>query len=341
MLISRIGKLYVARTIVAFILIATGFHSKGQPFIPESDFISQLNLNGSLPENLLSTRSFVFHSADLTNNELTEAQGYFQKAGIDAVAYFPIDMLTAGTDVKRAFFDLLTKRDVANIIFLEKSEKLRIVITTFNGKENVFDAKQNAWSVTNIVWTEALKILYRSASTQLKKQNLLINTAPEFDITPRIILGKRNEFYAVDLKVDPLGVLKSGDASFDQELEALLTANFPFKFKMFEPGTSEKDMRKQGFYYTLLFVHARGSVVRDLMEYNATKAESAIVSVTYPDGQPQQLKNIPAATPIFKVYFKHIDSQNVFLGGKWDADLTWQQALLNNIRGLKTEMRIN
>ena len=88
------------------------------------------------------------------------------------------------------------------------------------------------------------------------------------------------------------------------------------------------------------FVYTRGAVAKELLGYDMTKAESAILSVIYPDGQ-QQLKNIPANTPVFKFYFKHIDSGNVFLGTKWDADVTWQQALINQIRGMKTELRIN
>jgi hypothetical protein len=313
---------------------------KSQPFISDEDYINQLNLNGNLPEKLLNTRSTVFFSIDITPDELNEAQRTFQRTGIDAVAYFPIDMLTSALDVKKAFSDLLTKREISNIIFLEKGEKWRIVITTFSAKENVIEPKQSSWSVTNANWSEALKVLYRSASTTLKKQNLLVSDFPETELTVNTIIGKRNEFYAVDLKVDPLGIVKSGDAAFDQELEALILANYPFKYKMFEPGTTEKEMRKQGFFYTLYFLRSRAFVARGLLEYPTVKSESAIVSVTFPDGQQQQLKNIPSNTLIYKVYLKHIDSQNVFLGNKWDADLTWQQALLNNIRGLKTEMRI-
>jgi hypothetical protein len=70
-----------------------------------------------------------------------------------------------------------------------------------------------------------------------------------------------------------------------------------------------------------------------------TKAASAIASVTYDGGQPQ-LKNIPSNTPVYKVYFKHIDSGNVFLGTKWDADLTLEQAILNQIRAFKAEFKI-
>jgi hypothetical protein len=109
---------------------------------------------------------------------------------------------------------------------------------------------------------------------------------------------------------------------------------------MTEPGTSERDLRKQGLLYVLCYVHTRGVAAKELLGYDMSKSESALVSVTYP-GDQQQLKNIPSNTPIYKFYFKHIDSGNVFFGTKWDADLTWDQALLNQLKGMNAELRLN
>jgi hypothetical protein len=92
--------------------------------------------------------------------------------------------------------------------------------------------------------------------------------------------------------------------------------------------------------YTLSFIHARGKAGKEILGYDMSKAESALASVTYPNGQ-LQLKTIPSQTPVYKFYFRHIDSGNVYLGTKWDADITWQDALNNHIRGLKAELKIN
>jgi hypothetical protein len=137
-----------------------------------------------------------------------------------------------------------------------------------------------------------------------------------------------------------VAIPKFGDPLADKELEEIIQANFPFKYKMVEPDVPEKDLRKQGMLYVMCIVHSRAEIAKALLGYSTSKAESAVVSVTYPEGQPQ-LKNIPSNIPVYKIYFKHIDSGDVFLGTKWDADLTWQQALLNNIRGMKNELRIN
>ena len=328
------------RLFLIFFLL--GFHPvAGQFVIPEDQRIEQLNLQGALPEKLLSTRSAGFYDYRLTTKELAEVQLAFQKTGIDAIIYFEIDKLFASSDVTKAFGDYLLKREIVNLIFIEKNDQgYRISITPFSAKENVIEPKQAAWSITNRLLTEALKRLYTTAANQQKKQNLLINDAPETDAKIDAILGKRNEFFAADLKVDPLAVPKTGDPAIDKELEEIFKNNYPLKFKMTEPGIPEKELRRQGQLYVLGCIYARGSVTKELLGYDMTKSESALLSLTFQDGQ-QQLKNIPSNTPVFKFYFKHIDSGNVFLGTKWDADITWQQALLNHIRGMKAELRID
>src|SRR5690606_32355906 len=129
-----------------------------------------------------------------------------------------------------------------------------------------------------------------------------------------------------------------GNEAIDRELEEIFQNNYPLKFKMTEPGIAERDLRRQGFLYVLGSMHTRGEIIKQLLGYDMKKAETAYVSVVLRDGQ-QQLKTIRADVPVFKFYFKHIDSGNVFLGTKWDADTEWQEALLNHILAMKAELR--
>ncbi len=335
-----ISKMSTVRILV-FVFTLSFTHSLAQVSINPKEWIEQLNLKGGLPEKLLSTRSVAFYTYTMTTKELDDVQKSFQRTGIDAVVYFELDKLMASRDVTKTFARYLESRDISNIVFVEKGENdFRLSITAFNKKDEVIDEQQNAWSISNTVLTEALKELYRTAANQQKKQNLLINDVTETDLPINLILGRRNEFFASDLKVDPLSVPKTGDAAIDKELEEIFAANYPLKYKLTEPDLSEKELRKQGSLYILCYVYVRDGVAKKLLGYDMSKSESALVSVTYPNGQ-QQLKNIPTDTPVFKFYFKHIDSGNVFLGNKWDADLTWQQALLNQIKGMKAELRIN
>ena len=313
----------------------------GQLSATEKERISELNLKGGLPEKLLSSRTAVFYHYNLSQKELDEVQLSFQRTGIDAIIHFELDKLFASKDVTKSFSDYLTKREITNLVFVEKNDQeFRITITTFSGKETVVEPQQAAWSISNRLLTEALKTLYSTASNQQKKLNLLINDSPETEAVINPIVGKRNDFYASDLKVDPLAIPKTGNETIDKELEGIFQNNYPLKFKMTEPGVPEKELRRQGQLYVMGFLYTRGSAAKELLGYDMTKSESALLSVTYHDGQ-QQIKNIPTNTPVFKFYFKHIDSGNVFLGTKWDADTTWQQALLNYINGMKAELRIN
>jgi len=331
----------ITARLVVFLFTLSFSQALAQISIKPNEWGEQLNLKGSLPEKLLSTRSVVFYTYTMTAKEMEDIQKSFQRTGIDAVVYFELDKLMASRDVTKTFAKYLDDRDIVNLVFIEKGEPdFRLSVTLYNKKETVIDKQQSAWSVNNKVLTEALKELYRTAANQQKKQNLLINDVAELDFPINPIVGRRNEFFASDLKVDPLSVPKTGDAEIDKQLEEIFTANYPLKFKLTEPGLSEKELRKQGSLYILCYLYVRDGVAKRLLGYDMSKSESALVSVTYPNGQ-QQLKNIPTDTPVFKFYFKHIESGNVFLGNKWDADLTWQQALLNQIKGMKAELRIN
>jgi hypothetical protein len=136
-----------------------------------------------------------------------------------------------------------------------------------------------------------------------------------------------------------LAIPMFGDTIADQQLAEMFKKNYPFRHQLVDNTVSEKDLRNKGFLFILCFVHTRNETARELFNYPVTQSESAFVSVTYPNGEVQ-LKNIPGDTRIFKFYVRHIDSGNVFLGTKWDGDLTWQQALQNLIKGLRIDMRI-
>ena len=317
--------------------IGTAF---GQVTLSPHEHISRLNSQGGLPEKLLSTRSAVFAHHSVTQKEAEEIQQTFQRSGIDAIVYFDLDMLFANADATIAFSGYLTKREIQNLVFVEKADSLfTFTITAFNGKGSLIDDQQAAWSTSHRLLTEALKTIYRTTSQQ-KKLNLLINDSPEPEEAINPIVGKRNEFYASDLKVDLLAVPKTGNEAVDRQLEEIFQNNYPLKFRMTEPGIAEKDLRRQGFLYVLGSMHTRGEIIKQLLGYDMKKAETAYVSVVYRDGQ-QQLKTIRADVPVYKFYFKHIDSGNVFLGTKWDADTEWHDALLNHILAMKAELRIN
>jgi hypothetical protein len=325
--------------IFVIILFLMPLLSAGQIFT-EEDFMLRLKSGGTIPEEVLSKRSVVLHSYLLTPKEISTVHENLIRTGIDAIAYFKIDGVLAGNDVVQSFAEYFTKREISNIIIVQKlTAGYAITITSFNGKEELVNPDQPAWSAQSASLTEALNSVYRSALASNKKKNLLINEIPETDLPVRIIDGIRAENFAYDLKVDKLAIPTFNNAPLDKELEELLKT-YPMPYQIVNNTTPEQDLRKQGFLYVLCFVHTRGIIAKELLGYPVNKSESAFVSVTYPNGQIQ-LKTIPANTPIFKFYVRHIDSGNVFLGTKWDAETNWQQALQNFIKGFKAELKIN
>lgn len=305
----------------------------------EQQFYSRLKKDGALPEKLLTTRTVVFHPYNMPMKELVTVQTSFQRTGIDAVAYFENDVLTAGREVSVAMAQHLLSREITNLVLiLKKEDGFHFYVTLFNNKANFVEQDQPAWFAVNRSLEELLRNIYRTAAAGLKRENFLINEYPETGLKINPITGRRGEFFAVDLKVDPLAVPKFGDPDMDNELEEIMKL-YPFKYTLTEANLSENDLRKQGHLFVLRFVHARAKVAKELLGYNTAQSESAVVSITYPESEPQ-VKNIPANADVYKFYFKHIDSDNVYLGTKWDAETTWQQALINQLKGMKAEMKI-
>lgn len=308
-------------------------------FAQDPNKISQFT--ETVPGDLLATKCIVLHDYTFKQKELEEIQKAFQKIGIDAVAYFETDVVTAGKDVVRAYAEYFNTRQVKYMLWFEKSASgYQIIGTLFDLKPTLFDVAQPAWKLKKEKLSTLLLTVYQDAWRGQKKKNYLVNEYPETDIAVSPIRGNRQEFYAIDLKVDNLAVPKFGDAAMDQELADFFQANYPMKYKITEAGVEEPELRRQGFSYVLCYVHTRGKAAKEVLGYDVSKRESTYASITFPTGQ-LQLATIPVETVVYKFYFRHIDNGNVFLGTKWDADIQWKDALRNHVLAFKTEAKIN
>ena len=324
----------------AFFLVFISWTAHAQIPVGHQAVLSRLTAGSVLPERLLSTRSVVFFPHTMTMKELELIQQYFQRTGIDAVLYIESDYLAAGRDPSVALAEYLNSREIRHIIIFRKADGYDVFITAYNNLATLVEGGQNAWYRKDRTLEPLLQSLFRTANnSSMERANMLINEFPEVGMPLNVFKGRRGDFFAIDLKVDPLAVPKFGDADMDAQLAEIMK-NYPYKYKLTEPALSEAQIRKDGSYYVLRFIYARDEAAYNLLGYDGTKSQSAIVSVTYPGDKPH-LKNIPSDTMVYKFYFKHIDSGNIFLGTKWDADVTWQQALINQIKAFKAELKIN
>jgi hypothetical protein len=311
-----------------------------QPQDPVENVLSALTV-GPVPMDLLATKTIALYQPDLSLKELQQIQQGFERAGVDAVLYYPLDLPMCNRELQKAFTDYLTKREIKYLAFLKKSNKqYEFTFTEFDKTFAMVKAGQAGWKISGTTIQEISMDIYRTALNSQKRVNMLVSPTPEMGMSLRFIRGTRAEYFALDLKVDKLAVVKFGDAAWDQQLEETLKTHYPFKYTLFEPGTSEADIRQKGYLFILHYFHTRGNAAMELLNYDMAKIGTAIPSVTYPNGQLQLTSN-PADLSVYKFYFKHLENGNVYLGTKWDADTSWTQALLNQIKGLKAELRIN
>lgn len=308
-------------------------------FLSEEVLISRLK-SGALPEEIMSKRSIVLHTRTVTPKEITTIHEGLIRAGIDAVAYFETDRVLAGGDAEKAYNKYLTRREISCVVFIQKKPSgFSCYITLYNSKPDFVNAGQAAWSANASTLSQLMNEIYRTALSNYQKKNLLINEVAETELPVRVVEGTRSETYAYDLKVDNLAVPKFTDSTATHELTEIFKT-YPLRYQLTDNTISDRDLRNKGFLYVLCMVHGRSGVAKELMGYTVNQSESAFVSVTY-RGTEMHLKNIPAETEVYKFYVRHIDSGNVFLSTKWDADTSWQQALHNFIKGLKAEMKLN
>jgi hypothetical protein len=317
-------------------LLSISFYAHSQDLL-----VDKLQLTETVPGDLLATRSVALYDPSYKRSELEEIQKTFSQIGIDTEAFIEKDVILAGNDFTRAYANYFVTREIKYLVILDKTSKgYRMVVTPFNNTPALIDANQIAWLVTNSNLHEMLMTAYRNSWISQKKQNFLVNDFPETDVNVTFITGRRSEFFAIDLKVDAMAVPAFGEAKADTILFHLFKEYYPFKWKLTSPGTPEEELRKKGFQYVLTEIQTRGIAAKQLLGYNMTKSESAYVSTTYPDGTAQ-LRAIPSETFIYKFYAKHIPSGNIFLGTKWDADTSWDQALKNYLKGFRAELKID
>jgi hypothetical protein len=302
--------------------------------------LSQLKITEAVPPKLLAAKSVVLYAPSYNPKELQQMQQAFQQIGIDAVSYYPADWVLANTDVAAAFAAAWNERGIALMVLAEKEgTRYQLYFTPYNGKKTLIDKDQAAWGVGHEVLNELLLDVYRDAWAKQKKENLLINSFPETGALPEFIEGRRMELYALDLKVDYLAVPLTNDSTINQQLREFFQQQYPFRYKFVRLSENERDLRRQGFHFILKQMYGRGEALRQVLQYDMTKKEKSYASTTYPNGL-SQIKMIPPERPVFKFYFKQIESGHVYLGARWDADEELLPALRNHIKALKAELKI-
>jgi len=300
--------------------------------------LRKLNYVDVVPEGLLSKRAIVLFDETISKKELEETQKAFQQTGIDAVAYLVTDHVLAGPDPVKVFTTYLNNRAIDFLIFFEKEKSYSLTFTRYNYTRDLVDNSAAAWKNSNSTLSELLISVFRLAISNQKKQNLLINDYPETGVALKYFIGRRNETYTSDAVSFKIAVPKFGDEKADAELEQILKEHFPVKYELVDPKLEERELGNRGFRTVLRFVHTRGSVAKEILDYDLSQLANSLTTVYFVNGEAD-LKTIPANQTIYKFYVKHIEYGNIFLGKGWDADITWQDALKNHLQAMRESLK--
>jgi len=332
-----------------------------------------------MPENLLSSRSVVMVSVPAVGksenrgnwHEFAEkAHQYFVRLGIDVVAYYYLDDVLAGDAVTTAIAENLTQRNIQNIILLDKSRQESgnvinsLVITPFNNDKTFLSHGQKAWYNQNDEFDNVLINLYRSLGQHnLELSNHMIIDQPEYYKDIPVMAGRRFEEYQPDLKLDKIVVpafepitipntvddpvvlqtIEKTNEKIKKDNEKLqeIMQQYPYKYGI--EDVSEKTNQQliaAGYQYILMNINTTGKAVKQFLNYKTNPNETDYISMRVEPDLSVEVKPIPVEQPVYKFYVKHLYTGDIFLGAKWDADVTWQQALENHINGMKIELKI-
>jgi hypothetical protein len=316
------------------------FSGLSQVLSEEDKLISRLNFGSSLPSGILSHRSMVLHEITYTKDELQEIQKYFQQAGIDAVAYLDVDYVLSGIDPSRVYSNYFNARLIKFLIFLRKEKnQYQIIFTEFNGTRNFVDKDHVTWKFNHQSLPELLRTVYRFAISSERKNNLMINDVAESGNPMNFYRGKRDERFSPDVRPFKTAIPRFGNETDDKLLEAFMKENLTTKYDLVDPDLTDAELEEKGYRLVLRFVHTRGDVARDILGYDLTQTASSLSTNYFVDGE-FRIKTIRSKQMIYKFYIKNTEYGNIFLGSKWDADETWQDALKNHIQALRVELKI-
>ncbi len=305
-----------------------------------------------------------------------EAHDMFRSSGIDAVAYYFMNDVISGTEASREFAEEMKNRGIKNLIILsdvwvkikgKESERFVIFITPFNGEADLMLNGQPAWKTQNKKLEKVLDKLEKETSRQrLVKENLLISDYPELFRDIDIIKGRRSETYSNSLKVDkiafagfdiadipenrPGGLINNNIAKEaakangiargnNNKLSEILQQQYPFEYEVVPSHPDEQALLNQGFSYIVYQLHTYGMSIKYLLDYDIEEGVSDFITVKQQKGKTI-LRNIPTESPVYKFYLKHLRTNDVYVGSRWDADETWTEALRNFISNIRKDFDV-
>ncbi len=349
----------------------------GQELVPGSKMMVALNfMENYVPEKLLSTKTIVIVTAKGRDSEsgirsswksvAEEAHPHIIRLGIDPVMYYYYDDMVAGPDISKKIILELVKRDIENIILIGKDNSkpvagYTIAVSEFNKKLSLMSQGQEALKIEGNDLANMFRSLARIIDRKdLKRENYLMLDIPEYFDDWNVIDGNRFEVYNRDVRIDKLLVPAFRDIAIpntipdgnemktfiqsdnkkniqrNSQIESIFQG-YPFDFKIDDYSYNEKSLLNNGYQFVLLRLETTGENLKKMLGYPVDDGKGLQIMKRDINGNIT-MQSIPLNTTIYKYYIKHINSEDIYLGNVWDADVTWEGALRNHIEGLVSEL---
>jgi len=296
-----------------------------------------------------------------------DAHGQLKQIGVDAVAYYNINDFYAGADATKNYLSSINPRGIKNILILRKKreilgEEVELVIIEKKSEDGLFIPNQNAYRIQRNALGEIMLQLGRDIyQKNLTNENFMILDQPEFFDDTDVVKGRRYETFNRDLKIgklavpafehfrfpkgfdstqlsqDKLKLIQQYNQQIDQRnsvLEGIMEA-YPYKYEIVDYSQGEEHLYRREFSYVLMFLNSTGRNIRELLNYEIDLTETDYITLKTIIDDVTTLEQIPVSTPVYKYYMKQLVNKEIYLGNQWDADLTWNEALINHINNFK------
>ncbi|MDH5366865.1 MAG: hypothetical protein OEW67_07755 [Cyclobacteriaceae bacterium] len=318
-----------------------------------------------LPKYISQTKSIAVLIEKNQTDALAMAEKFhptFIKSGIDPVNYYLVDDLFANKFISEKLSEEFIKREIKYIIILNHTKQgYELIITPFSKTSSFIEPREKAWRMQNPKPEVITRSLYAQAYA-LERQNLLVVDKPEFRSPIYTLIGQRLEAYKPDLRSEtlyiPLFEKKVLDSTqqhsqkliqivnlFNHDVDRKnaelrnIFSNYPHPHEFINENMPAETMLKNNVRYVLEMIHTTNQNIRAILNYKEkVLGVTEYVTVTMKNGQGN-IKRIPSSATTFKYYIKHLPSNSYYLGTKWDADYTWQEALQNHIGLLIAEIK--
>ena len=342
----RQGKIRIVVLILVVLMLKPAVSTAQD--VPAFVYYNNLSAQAGFPKELQSKRSVVVMDVGDDWRELSEeVHEKLRLMSVDAVQYIDYRDLVAGEDATKAILEYLDKRDISFILTFGRNDQNQYELNITEMKDFLKPGPQLSYRYSNVKIDGLLKFMANELiKADLQKSNFLIAEGPEFLEDAAAIEGRKFEVHARDLATLKLAVPKFSKVSIEAvnstvnkaaiedynrkvdnwniELEAILKAEFPYKFELVET-TDAAALYKDGSQYALFSFHTKGVTIKKMLNMKTGDAETAYITTT----ANGELKRQSVTKPVWKFYVKHLYTNDIYTGDKWDADETWQQSLRN------------